>query len=228
MPGRKVPLITGETYHIFNRGIDKRPTFLNKRHYQRATLAINYYRFVSPFPRLGYFLKKSPEEQLKIFSQLNKSKMHVEISAYCLMPNHFHFCLRQTQEDGIAKFMSNFQNSYTRYFNETQQRVGPLFLDQFKAVRIEDEEQLLHLTRYIHLNPHTGFVVKTLAELEEYPWSSFREHLNKQLPTFCHTSDVLSSFKTIQSYKNFVFDQTDYQRTLKEVEHLLLENVKNP
>jgi putative transposase len=58
-------------------------------------------------------------------------------------------------------------------------RKGHLFLGQFKAVRIETDEQLLHLTRYIHLNPYSSFVVKKSRGFNFYKWSSLPEYLNK-------------------------------------------------
>ena len=76
----------------------------------------------------------------------------MEIICYCLMPNHLHLLLRQLMDGGISKFMSNFANSYTRYFNTKSKRKGPVFEGKFKAKRIETDEQLLHLSRHIHLN----------------------------------------------------------------------------
>ena len=135
------------------------------------------------------------------------------------MPNHFHFLLKQTAEEGIAKFMSNFQNSYTRYFNTRHNRVGPLFQGPFRAVRVETDEQLLHLSRYIHLNPYSSFVVKNIKDLEEYQWSSFKEYLGKE-KGFCQKEIVMSFFKNPQDYRKFVFDQADYQRELQKIKHL--------
>ena len=137
------------------------------------------------------------------------------------MPNHFHFLLRQTEDGGISKFLSNLQNSYTKFFNLSHERDGSLFLDQFKAIRIETDEQLTHVSRYIHLNPHTGYVVKTLEELEIYPWSSFSDYLQRK--SLVVDVDFILNFLGKQSYKKFVFDQADYQRKLKEIEHLVLE-----
>ena len=119
------------------------------------------------------------------------------------MPNHFHFLLEQKEDKGISKFLSNLQNSYTKFFNISHERDGSLFSDQFKAVRIETDEQLIHVSRYIHLNPHTGFVVKSLKELEEYPWSSFPDYL--QTPReFVDTEFILSFFGNSQKYIKFV------------------------
>lgn len=222
MPGRAMPLVTGEIYHIFNRGIDKRPTFLTKRHYARAIETIRFYRYSSPPFRLSKYLVLNEVFQTRVLRGLESSVL-VDILTLCLMPNHFHFILRQRQDNGISRFLSNVQNSYTRYFNTRAQRVGPLFLDQFKAVRIEDDEQLLHVHRYIHINPYTSFVTKTLNDLEGYVWSSLPDYLS-ETPSIYEKNTILDYFKTRQSYKKFLFDQVDYQRTLDAIKHILIEN----
>lgn len=117
-------------------------------------------------------------------------------------------------DGGISKFMSNFANSYTRYFNTKSKRKGPVFEGKFKAKRIETDEQLLHLSRYIHLNPHSSFVVKNLKELESDPYSSFPEYIQETDTSFCNKEIILGHFWDTVSYKEFVFDQADYQREL--------------
>lgn len=218
-----MPLVTDEIYHVFNRGIDHRPTFLNVREYERAYEVVRFYRFVKHPVRLSSFYTWSGERRQDYFAETEKIGYKlVDILSYCFMPNHFHFLLRQKEENGIAKFMSNFQNSYTRYFNVKNKRDGPLFLDQFKAVRIETDNQLLHVSRYIHLNPYSSYVVKTLNDLQKYPWSSFPEFLGLQ-SGFCNTKEILSYFKSESSYKEFVLDQVGYQRELEGIKHLIIE-----
>lgn len=222
MPGRIVPLVTDEIYHVFNRGIDRRPTFTVRKEYSRAIEAIEFYRIEKPPIRLSQFLSFSPERQNEVLNKLESSGKLVQIFCYCLMPNHFHLLLKQIKNNGISKFLSNYQNSYTRYFNTKHSRDGSLFLDQFKGVRIETDEQLLHVSRYIHLNPYTSFVVKSLAELEQYPWSSFPEYLSDQ-EGFVDKRFILDFFKNKEAYKQFVFDQADYQRKLDKIKHLIFE-----
>lgn len=229
MPTRKIPLVTGEIYHITNRGIDHRPVFTEKREFKRALQTIYFYQFVSPSIKLSKFLLLSLADQKDYLDKLNKSsKRLVEIFSYCLMPNHFHFLLRQAQEKGITQFISQFENSYTRYFNTRHRRVGPLFLDQFKAVRIESEEQLVHVSRYIHLNPYSSFIVKNQIvknqkELLKYPWSSLPEFLDPKMEGICQKEMILDYFQDSEAYKNFVLDQADYQRRLDQIKHLTLE-----
>lgn len=224
MPGRKIPLITGQIYHVLNRGVSLQSTFNTKRDFQRAIETIRYYQNKKPPLRYAQFIAVPKERRLQILKDLNeRSQFLVEIIAYCLMPNHFHFILKQIEDQGIAKFMSNFTNSYTRYFNIKNKRSGHLFQGKFKALRVESDEQLLHLSRYIHLNPYSSYIVKTFGDLKRYPYSSLCEYLGELKINFCHKEIVLDQFKNIESYKNFVFDQADYQRRLEEIKHLLLE-----
>jgi putative transposase len=221
MPGRIVPLVTGEIYHVFNRGIDRRLTFNHKYEYERAIRTISFYRFCQTALKLSRFLSLSFKRQQEFLKTLGAARPLVSVICYCLMPNHFHLLLRQETDGAISRYLSNFQNSYTRYFNVSNERDGPLFMDQFKAVRIESEAQLVHVSRYIHLNPHTAFLTKTEKELELYPWSSFREYISGG--AIVESEIVLGLFAGSDSYRQFVFDNADYQRKLKMIEHLAFE-----
>lgn len=224
MPGRKIPLITDQLYHVLNRGVASQPIFLSKRNYQRALEAILYYQNKNVPLSYSRFLVLSGQRRQEILDRLRKERNFlIEIIAYSLMPNHVHFLVKQVQKNGISIFMSKFSNSYTRYFNTSPKRVGPLFQGKFKAVRIEIDEQLLHVSRYIHLNAYSSYVVKTLKELENYPYSSLPEYLAPSEDDWCQKEDVLGHFKNPAAYKKFVFDQADYQRKLEEIKHLTLE-----
>lgn len=223
MPGRSIPLVTNEIYHIYNRGIDHRPTFINKREFERAIQVIKFYQYDDPPLKLSTFLILSKQKK-EIFSEkIEKYEKIVDILSFCFMPNHFHFLLRQTKHNGISSFLSIFQNSYTRYFNLKHKRIGPLFLDQFKAVRIETEEQLLHVSRYIHLNPYTSYVIKNLKTLYSYNWSSLPQLLNPSHELFI-SKEILLRFNKKLTYEKFLFDQAGYQRNLDKIKHLLNES----
>jgi putative transposase len=232
MPGREIPLVTNEIYHVLNRGVASQPTFQNKKDYSRAIETFLYYQNKQvcfwrnkKLPlRYSKFLSLSNSQRAQILGKLASDKQFLaEIVAYCFMPNHLHFLLKQISENGISKFMSNFTNSYTRYFNTKTKRNGPLFQGKFKAIRVETDEQLLHLSRYIHLNPYSSYVIKNLKDLETYPYSSLPEYLAKSQTNFCSKEIILHNFKNKSSYQKFVFDQADYQRKLEEIKHLLLE-----
>lgn len=226
MPGRLVPLVTGEIYHVFNRGIDRRPLFFDRREYQRCRDVVNFYRFRKPPVKYSQFHIWNQKQRDHVLKEIETAgDTLIDIVAYCFMPNHVHFLLRQQVDGGISRFMSMVQNSYTRYFNTRHKRVGPLLLDQFKAVRIEDEAQLLHVARYIHLNPYTSYIVKTIEEVETYRWSSFMEYADTK-GGFCCTEILLGLFKDKHLFVSSTLDQADYQRQLGTIKHLALDQDK--
>ena len=116
--------------------------------------------------------------------------------------------------------MSNVLNSYTRFFNTKYDRKGPLWVGRFKNIPIESDEQLLHLTRYVHLNPVTA---KLVNQAEEWKHSSYREYIQKpnKPQTICHYSDVLDIKQT--EYQDFVHDHASYQRELAAIKNLAIE-----
>lgn len=219
---RKTPLVSGEIYHIFNKGIDGRITFEDERDYIRAYKIMTYYMFSSPPMRLSIFLDLNFEAQC-LLNKTDYGEKMVSIICYCFMPNHFHFVLKQLVEGGISRFLSQFLNSYTRYFNTKNKRIGQLFLDRFKNVLVENDIQMMHLSRYVHLNPYSSKIVDNLKELKDYKWSSFREYLNMVNEPVCNKEVVLSNFGGVNSYENFVFERAEYQRKIKMIENFILE-----
>lgn len=220
---RKLVFANDEIYHIFNRGIEKRPTFTNKRELDRAVQTLDFYRFANLPLKLSKFLTLPQEEKLKFIKNINKDyEKLIEIICYCLMPNHFHFLLKQKLENGISIFAANLTNSYTKYFNTRNERVGPLFEGTFKAVHIESDKQLIHVSRYIHLNPVSSFLVEP-EELEAYDWSSYPEYLGLPSNNITNKEIILDFFSLKEKYKQFVLDQVDYARKLEHIKHLILE-----
>jgi len=221
---RKVPLVTNQFYHILNRGIALQPVFRTKWDFKRAINLLIYYQNADPPLRYSQLMTLLKEQRDKILDSLKKEKnFAVEIIAYCLMPNHFHFLLKQAKTKGVSTFISKFTNSYTKYFNVKNKRNGPLFQGNFKAIRIETENQLLHLSRYIHLNPFSAHLVKDTSSLKEYPYSSLKEYLDKNAKEICHKQIILNYFKKPQAYQKFILNRADYQRRLEEIKHLALE-----
>lgn len=223
MPGRSTPLVNDHLYHVFHRSIDLKPVFANKVNCKRFVTLLDYYRFANcplSFSKLKMLNKKARSE---IIAELKRDGAPlVEIICFCLMPNHFHFLLRQIKKQGISRFLSNLQNSYTKYYNAKNQRGGTLFQGSFKTVLVETEEQLIHLSRYIHLNPYSGTIVGTLKSLLNYPWSSLPQYL-KQQAGFCQTETILSLFPKPGQYKKFLADRADYQKSLQKTKHLIIE-----
>ncbi len=222
MAGRKVIFANDEYYHIFNRGIARQPVFFSKRDYERLLLTFSYYRFIEPPVKLSRFLTLPKDMQRQILKGLDMHpKTYVDIICFVLMPNHFHLLLKQTSESGITKFMSKSINSFTRYINTKQERVGDLFQGVFKAVRIETNEQLLHVSRYIHINPVVSHVVKD-KDLLGYQWSSLPNYIY-ETSSFVNKSVILDQFSRKASYKDFILDHVDYGKKLEEIKHLVIE-----
>jgi putative transposase len=224
MPYRKVIFANERVYHILNRGVARTPIFLKTREYQRFLDLLDFYRYERPPLSFSHYFRLSSEEKSKFMKDLREKAKLVEIFAYCLMPNHFHLLIRQLQDNGILKVLSNLQDGFVRFFNLRNERKGPLFESVFKAIRIDTDEQLLHVSRYIHLNPSSSYLT-TIQNLSAYPWSSFPEYLRERLPIIVNTEIVLGLAGGKKQYEKFVFDQAKYQRDLEKIKHLALENL---
>jgi len=225
MPIRQIPLVNNEIYHVLNRGSASLPIFKRAKDYSRFIEAFQYYQNITLPMRFSKLFDFSRSEREKIKQNLKKEKNHwVKIIAYCLMPNHFHFLLKQVKEKGIYTFISKLSNSYSHYITAKYQRKGSLFEGRFKAIKVETEEQLLHLSRYIHLNPYSSYLLKKVKDLLNYLYSSFPEYLGITKNQICQKEIVLSSFSSPSEYKKFVFDHAEYQRELEKIKHLVLED----
>lgn len=224
MPYRKTPFVVSEIYHIFNRSVARQPIFVSDKDHQRGLDVFKFYNFKKPGLRFSHY-NRLPKDQKNDFWQslLTRGQKQIYPLVYCFMPNHIHFLIKEIEKEGISTFMRNFQNSFAKYFNTKTERSGALFQSMFKAVRIETDEQLIHVARYIHLNPLTSYVLRKPEELENYPWSSFPSYIGKIDEQLINKSEVLGYFKSIEDFKTFTFDQVDYQRKLDEIGHLLLE-----
>jgi len=214
MPIRKTILVPGETYHIYNRSVQGIPIFKGQRENEIFLETIKYYLQANPPTRFSIY--RTNKDKFSI----NHDQKLVTIINYCLMPNHFHFTLRQEEENGIRRFIQKISNSFAHYFALKYQNSGPVFEGNFKAVRIESNEQLLHLSRYIHLNPVTAYLVENP---EDYPYSSYLIYIRKEKSEIINPSIVLNQFRYPKQYQKFVLDQKDYQRSLQMIKHLIIE-----
>jgi len=209
---RKDKLVNDHFYHVFTRSIAQYRIFNNKREMSRFIESLSHYQLKSHERKFSKHIKLQDK-----INPDNPEKL-VDIVAYCIMPTHIHLILKQLSENGISIFMSNVLNSYTRYFNIKHIRKGPLWEGRFKSALIKNNEYLLHLTRYIHLNPTTAFLVNKPHEWKE---SSYKEYLNTTEQKLTNT-DGLFDFDS-DTYKKFVEDQLDYQRELGKIKSMILE-----
>jgi len=176
MPYRETIFKAHNYFHIFCRGNDKRDIFLDPSDYERFLSRMSKYRRLQ----------------------------QISIICYCLMPNHFHFLLRQDTSKSISYFMHKLMVSYAMYFNKRYQKTGHLFESSFKARFINNDEYLLHLSRYIHLNPLK--MLGAQMKVETYPWSTYLEYLNNK-KGICKKEIILQQFNFpnhIEGYRDFV------------------------
>ncbi|MDO8503535.1 MAG: transposase [bacterium] len=149
--------------------------------------------------KLG-LLPEGDHERLNIWSPAL-----VSVLSYCLMPNHFHFLLKEETWGGVAKFMQRLGNGYTKYFNTREEREGRLFTAKYKRVHVQDDEQLVHTSRYIHLNPNaSSFTNVPISRLQSYPWSSLGLFLKGRSSLLCQPDEILKLFSTLDEYWDFV------------------------
>ncbi|UCG66506.1 MAG: transposase [Deltaproteobacteria bacterium] len=131
---------------------------------------------------------------------------NVKVSAYCLMPNHYHL-LVQTPDSNISRAMRHLNGVYTQRYNRTHHCDGQLFRGRYKAILVEADSYLLELLRYIHRNPLEANLVDNL---QKYNWSSHKGYLSKAKKwDWLYRSFALSLFsndhtKSIKLYKQFV------------------------
>lgn len=222
MPSRRDIFVNGNIYHIFNKTIDSKNIFLYQNIAELFLNLMRYYRSLKADIRYSYFVKLDDEIKERKEREIQIRKYYkVNILAYCLMPNHFHILLKQTHDKGSIRFMADILNSLTRYFNVANQRKGPIFLPQFKSRMIVSREQLIHVSRYIQLNPYSGGIVKSLEELEKYKYSSLREYLFYQKGV-CDKEVILGNFiHGVSQYRNFIFNHADYQRSLDRLKYVV-------
>ncbi|MBY0328827.1 transposase, partial [Patescibacteria group bacterium] len=166
---RKTIFATQEYYHIYNRGVDKRTIFEDSADLLRFLQTMK--EFNTTEPRGGIYVNAF----IKNKKYRNPVSMLVTFVAYCLNQNHYHFILTPLVDNGIQKFMHKLSLGYTKYFNEKYKRSGALFQGNYKAIHIETNEYLLHLSVYINVNDraHSNLNEKWLLFL---PFSSFDEY----------------------------------------------------
>lgn len=207
-------------YHIYNRGVEKRLIFLDKQDYAVFSNYLKEYLLPKNEKILREQLSNSEtpyREKDKILKLLRLNNFYGEIIllSYCLMPNHFHFFIKQKSPISIDKFMQSLATRYTMYFNRKYKRVGSLYQDTYKAVLIETDEQFLYLSKYIHKQALVHQLPRsqgrTLRGWERS--SSYLEYLEERKTEWVHPEEVLSYFSKTNpklTYKAFVEENDDF------------------
>jgi putative transposase len=200
----------GEYQHIFDRGMQKQPTFEIDADYLRFLFLILTFQGEKTIKNISREIKQSVQSRtLHIDQDLKKEILKnrmVELVAFCLVPNHFHLMLRELVEGGISKYMQRVLTAYVKYFNLRHDKSGYLFQGKYKSVHIEDDRQLMHTSAYIHKHPCE--LGSWLGKEDKYPWSSYQDcigenRFDKLLVTDIITERYIEEKGTF-SYKKFV------------------------
>ena len=203
-------------YHVYNRGVEKRVIFLDDQDYRVFLHLLKYY--LSPLKQdAKHPLSEIPNHTIVRPRPLSNLNEEVDLLAYCLMPNHFHFLIKQTTEEGMSKLLRRLATIYSMYFNKRHDRVGHLFQGIYKAALITEDPYLLHLSRYIHLNP----VELTGLNLATYPYSSYPYYLGIKRAEWIKPDFILDIFKSpnyspFLSYEEFVVASAEDPREAVE------------
>jgi len=201
----------GGYYHLYNRGVEKRVIFEDEQDYKTFISYLKIY--LTPANLQGRTLKDENGKTVSPSRAINNFLDDIVLYSYCLMPNHFHLLVKQNSERAIASFMQSIITKYVRYFNTRYKRVGGLFQDKYKCVKIESEEQYTYISKYIHRNPLPENPTRTdLEGLKSYKYSSYGNYLELFKQSWVKTEDVLSYFSKFHpkdSYQAFVEESDD-------------------
>ncbi|QQG42434.1 MAG: transposase [Candidatus Giovannonibacteria bacterium] len=211
---RKIRFATGEFYHIYNRGVDKRSVFLDSHDFERFLQSMREFNSQKP---IGSLFENSFRDKTKLGNRVAKL---VDVVSYCLNNNHYHLMLRQRIENGISGFMHRLGTGYTQSFNIKYKRSGSLFQGKFKALHIHSNEYFLHLSAYINLNN------KVHRIKGESFRSSWKEYVDDK-DDVCFKSIILEQFNKPSEYKEFaessLQDILGRKKIYEEMKEMLLE-----
>lgn len=220
MPTRSTPFVNGDIYHVFNKTIADQAVFKEDRICERALKTLWFYQKRQQNTKLAEFLRMGAITREDFLSNRRALPNVIDLHCYCLMPNHFHLLITQKMIGGISYFVGALQNSLAHYYNTLHGVKGPVFLPTFQAVHIDSDAQLLHVSRYIHLNPYTSSIVRTFSALYNYPWSSLKDYLEPGSgASMLNTALISSLLGAPNQHRQFIEDQADYQRSLHLITH---------
>ncbi len=204
-----------EIYHILNRGIDKRPIFLDKQDYFRFVHDLFEFNDQDIVNTTFYNFKKAKINDVQR-RKLKPRKLLVDIYAFCLMPNHYHLLISPKIENGVTRFMHKIGTGYVKYFNQKYDRKGTIFEGRYKSILINEEPHFYHLPYYIHFNPldlkfkewRKGTLKdykEAIEYLNNYRWSSHLDYLGKKnFPSVINKTFLTGVFGGIEEYKKSI------------------------
>lgn len=208
-------------YHIYNRGVEQRNIFMDKQDYSVFLSYLQTYLLPKNTIELKNILssyKTTYQEKDRILKQLrlNNYSENIELICFALLPNHYHLLIRQAKIS-LNKFMNSLGTRYAMYFNRKYKRKGVLFQDVYKAVLVESNDQLLHLSRYIHLNITKAVNISPERWKESIFPSSLPEFLGLRKTNWIKTKYILDHFSKYDPKNNY----EDFMINNQEKEHLI-------
>lgn len=221
---RKTAFANGNYYHVYNRGVDKREVFSDVPDYERFLIGMHLTNDEQDGLMIQWrdYRKGNPKAQLSEFLKLSfrERRPLVNIVAYCLNPNHYHLIIEQVSDRGVEQFMHKLGTSYTKYFNTKQKRSGALFQGRFKSVHIDSNEYLLYLSAYVNKN---NFIHEYSSD-DSWRYGSLHDYYGLRNGTLCKKDIILSQFKNIENYKEYMDANALHFKEKKELEKYTLEN----
>lgn len=204
---RNIEISVGEHYHLYSRGVRRENIFIDEDdrirfvflilHMQSNTTLFHIRKNVTSFKKYKSFIPH--RSTLKTIA----SERTVELVNFALMNNHFHLTAKEIREGGISKYLHRVLTSYSKYFNIKYKRTGYLFESRFQAVHVTSNEQLLHLSAYIHKNPTE--IPEWHGRERDYPWSSLTDYCGESRWGELLQSDIiLGQFPAKDDYKKFI------------------------
>lgn len=220
-------------YHVYNRGVEKRNIFLEDMDYAVLLSYLKTYLMPKDSIALQSVLLNpdtgwKEKDEAKRLLRMNNFHESVELICYCLMKNHYHMLIRQSEATAIDIFMNSLWTRYAMYFNKKYKRVGPLFQGVYNAVLVETDEQLMHLTRYIHRNPIAKRQFRNPASkgeaLRSYFYSSYQDYIGQRHTAWIHPGIILSHWNTHQfgSYEDFVLEASFEEQSAKIIAPVII------
>jgi len=204
---RNIKIAPGEYYHVLNRGVNKQLIFHDDSDKIRFLFLILYFQSPVEFPQIGRSIKSFVKHRVFDINKETQQKIvkakFVELTSFCLMPNHFHLIMKEVEENGTARYMQRVLNSYTKYYNTKYHKSGHLFQGPYKAVHVSNNKQLLYLSTYVHRNPRE---LKEWKNKEsDYPWSSYQDLISKNRFEELLVFDIINGqFENKDEYDEFV------------------------
>lgn len=205
------PYVKNGFYHIYNRGVEKRDIFLDSQDYSVFLGYLKTYLEPKDNKKLQQTIDSNEvdfREKDKAIKQLrlNNFTNEIDLLCYALMPNHFHLLIKQNSAHTIDRFINSLATRYAMYFNRKYKRVGVLFQGVYKAVLVDSDNYLLHLTKYIHLNSSKNSNDSSLP-------TSLPEFLGKRTTNWVKPNFVLNYFSNknkSNTYKSFMNSYSDF------------------